>query len=201
MPEPGNSAPAAPKRISLILLVALYFTPCIFVGCVWCCSLYAPQVLEFKASEQSHAIGVAFRGEWCLRVFSGMRGRPVQPFPRDSVIATPGAFRFGDRGTVTRSELLGGISFESGTGPSFYGSAGPAPWSFWGAAGPEWILVVLSGFIPCCWTVRLLVRHRRLLAGIHRGACVHCGYDKRMTPLQCPECGRTSAPCCNRRLW
>ena len=61
-----------------------------------------------------------------------------------------------------------------------------------GIMAADWFLVVLTALLPLVWgwkwtasSVRLRVRARRARLGL----CVHCAYDLRGTPGQCPECG------------
>jgi hypothetical protein len=54
---------------------------------------------------------------------------------------------------------------------------------------PHWMLVVLSGGGGWLLGRRVRLKRRRL----HRGLCVACGYDVRMSPGRCPECGLSFA--------
>jgi hypothetical protein len=75
------------------------------------------------------------------------------------------------------------------------------PWSFFldgrtrcvenqGFKFPAWILVVAATILPALWTFTFLrnLRSHRWSAG---GRCTRCGYDLRVTPDRCPECGKT----------
>jgi hypothetical protein len=53
---------------------------------------------------------------------------------------------------------------------------------------PNWLVLAVFGGIPAVFMVRPAVR--RLIAWRRpRGRCRACGYDLRMTPDRCPECG------------
>jgi hypothetical protein len=53
---------------------------------------------------------------------------------------------------------------------------------------PYWTLLPVLSFWPAVWlmaTLRRRVRSQRLA----QGQCLSCGYDLRVTPNRCPECG------------
>jgi hypothetical protein len=54
---------------------------------------------------------------------------------------------------------------------------------------PCWFLVMLFSVTP---TISLIEwRHRRVTRNrVERGLCPNCGYDLRVTPARCPECGQ-----------
>lgn len=55
---------------------------------------------------------------------------------------------------------------------------------------PAWAIVLVTGIWPAVWlraTLRTSSRHRR-------GLCPACGYDLRVTPDRCPECGAVPEP-------
>ena len=60
-------------------------------------------------------------------------------------------------------------------------------WSF-----PLYLPTLLLG-IPTALLVRRLLRQRRHLLRSRAGRCIHCGYDLRASPDQCPECGASAA--------
>jgi len=92
-----------------------------------------------------------------------------------------------------------GTSFESGIdhfflkfvrGPATLNSNGTLrdPMTWFHLIVPNWLLLALFGGIPAVFMVRPAVR--RLIAWRRpAGRCRACGYDLRMTPDRCPECG------------
>ena len=58
-----------------------------------------------------------------------------------------------------------------------------------GVVAPLWSLLAPTAFLPALWLGRRYHRSRRAVAG----RCPHCGYDLRMTPERCPECGTVPA--------
>jgi hypothetical protein len=52
------------------------------------------------------------------------------------------------------------------------------------------MIFLLSAILPIYelmwWRERIQLRKKRLALGL----CIHCGYDVRMTPGLCPECGK-----------
>ncbi len=50
---------------------------------------------------------------------------------------------------------------------------------------PYWLPTLLTGLPPAVWLVHRLRKMRRA----REGRCLHCGYDLRASPEQCPECG------------
>ena len=73
-------------------------------------------------------------------------------------------------------------------------------WAIWIDGFPLWVVTGLSTLLPILSinTVVDRLRARRL----HHGLCTRCGYDLRVSPDRCPECGapvgdkvETSARC------
>ena len=50
---------------------------------------------------------------------------------------------------------------------------------------PYWPLLALAMPLPTFWLARFFSRRR----SHHFGHCLSCGYDLRVTPERCPECG------------
>ena len=53
------------------------------------------------------------------------------------------------------------------------------------AAAPYWALLLAASLLPALWLRGRFRSRSRILAG----RCAGCGYDLRVTPGQCPECG------------
>lgn len=87
-----------------------------------------------------------------------------------------------------------------GGGLTLYRRA-PAPWFFAGPSTggevvlrynwhevigfPYWMIVIATAPLPGMRAAHWMRRRRRA----SRGLCLACGYDLRMTPERCPECG------------
>ena len=76
-------------------------------------------------------------------------------------------------------------------GHSIYGEVGngflyqPLHWSPGFVVGlPYWVILLVTAPMPAAWLTMRLRRKRR-----RRGHCPKCGYDIRVTPYRCPECG------------
>ena len=54
---------------------------------------------------------------------------------------------------------------------------------------PYWFACVLTGPLPAYW----LHQNRRSVRWAKAGLCPSCGYDIRVTPDRCPECGKNVA--------
>jgi hypothetical protein len=52
------------------------------------------------------------------------------------------------------------------------------------------LVVAMTAVLPAGWLVRVLRVRRRT----SRGRCPACGYDLRVTPARCPECGAVPPP-------
>lgn len=50
---------------------------------------------------------------------------------------------------------------------------------------PDWLVVMVLGYVPLACLLRRLRERRRE----RRGQCARCGYDQRATSGSCPECG------------
>jgi len=62
----------------------------------------------------------------------------------------------------------------------------------WGVTIPWWVATGVASALPALWAMRKL-RARGAARRIAQGRCARCGYDIRMSPGLCPECG-TVAP-------
>jgi hypothetical protein len=58
---------------------------------------------------------------------------------------------------------------------------------------PYWAIICASLVLPTFVVFRWM-RDRRRSINVKRGLCRRCGYDMRMTPDRCPECGWTTIP-------
>jgi hypothetical protein len=63
----------------------------------------------------------------------------------------------------------------------------PARWGF--ATVPTWFCFVTLGALPALFILSSTIRLARNRVRKKRGRCVRCGYDLRVTPDRCPECG------------
>lgn len=50
---------------------------------------------------------------------------------------------------------------------------------------PIWPISLIFGIAPSLWLRRVAIRRYRVTHGL----CLTCGYDLRVTPDRCPECG------------
>ena len=65
-------------------------------------------------------------------------------------------------------------------------------WAY-GFAVPYWSVALLTGVSPVYWLVGGARRRVRSRVRSRRGLCPSCGYDLRVTPGRCPECGAVPA--------
>lgn len=63
--------------------------------------------------------------------------------------------------------------------------AGAVPEHFYEITVPFWSLVLLFASLPALLLRRMISRR----SAVRGGFCAECGYDLRMTPERCPECG------------
>jgi hypothetical protein len=98
--------------------------------------------------------------------------RPPPPNPHAVVCGVRGAW-------VSRQEVAG-FKRDDPWGGGIRGRT-----VHWDAVVSYWLIVPLFAVFPLLWLYRRATRRRR----IDRGRCATCGYDLRMTPDRCPECG------------
>ena len=53
---------------------------------------------------------------------------------------------------------------------------------------PLWAIALLSAVAPALWLARAALRSRQTRRR-QAGLCPACGYDLRVSPERCPECG------------
>jgi hypothetical protein len=63
---------------------------------------------------------------------------------------------------------------------------------YFGLAAPYWCLTILFSLLPVLKCRRMAIARKRRMWQ-RDGRCVHCGYDIRVTPDRCPECGKIPA--------
>jgi hypothetical protein len=104
-------------------------------------------------------------------------------------------FAAGPRPWEFRSEGGGLTLYRRDLAPWFFAGAStggkPVPRYNWQevVGFPYWLAVAATAPVPATHAARRIRRRRRA----SKGLCRACGYDLRMTPERCPECGAGAA--------
>ena len=88
----------------------------------------------------------------------------------------------GSPGPRRASFDFAGVYYRHFTWPGHYPGG-----SYWTLTIPLLYPLLLSAALPLAWLAARVRRHRK------NGICRRCGYDLRVTPERCPECGTPAA--------
>lgn len=180
--RPGPGSRQALTRAVVTLAAALSATVFVAASALW-----------VRGYWRHDLVYLSFPPVQC--VLSSMRGT----FQVNHMVSSPGALEGKPRyirivqapRKVQLTRLRGEDFRDRRLGP-FAVQSGELSYRFVLVAFPAWSVVAASAIPPAYWLVlRRRWRRRRLREA---GRCEQCGYDVRVTPHRCPECGTAVAP-------
>jgi hypothetical protein len=165
--------------------------------------------IEFRSADGTFAIQRCVDPDWQpYRYFLPRTQLPPRPLPGPSTMShqlsdEEIAFSpirwlaaehesFWDRWWWNPDKMFGGFGFaftrSSPTLPNPGFGVAYVP-GCWAVDTPFWFWLILTGVLPLRSFAQLVIRRWRR----RNGRCENCGYDVRVTPERCPECGKDFA--------
>lgn len=182
-------------RHTLNLLTALSLLLCLASLVLWERSHRVQETSIWNLDDGGQFCAVHARGLFLATRMTRSPPPTTRPRKRFHYIATSPPFDYSAMGsnanprTIARWELPGPIIYwRWGDGSPPASSAELTYIAF-----PCWLAAALLAIPPTLRTPTYLKRRRRRNREC-RGVCVACGYDLRMTPHRCPECGSIPRP-------
>ncbi len=184
------------RQASTILAACVAWLFALVAG--WCATSYVTS-WEVRASSSDATWYVRADGGlvkiWRVRR-EGADLAAHPPFNRSADVAGFGVIYMRSKAlSIGISELIDGDPF-SATRPAryrYHSAPPPVAHLSRGITVPGWFLFCCFAVYPFAQVV-CLRRHLRMVRRRERGLCVSCGYDLRVTPGRCPECGAVPAP-------
>jgi hypothetical protein len=182
------------RRRLLTCLSALSLILCVGTAVLWVRSGTRSDRVGVRRAEGGLCIAMSCSGRLSIAVFHRQPWIFTDGFESERLGSNwPAAWAWGfpNSGDPKRSGELKGFAWaagqfeQPGVGMTLLPGQSIPIGSYRAVAVPHWFLCILFAAVPVIASARS--RARRLSQA--QGFCSACGYDLRVTPLRCPECG------------